>query len=427
MATMSRVKTTIAAAQEIPPTPAIASAFVPDFPELWPTPVQELLLTAALGSGDEAHCAFQKWKIAKRYTEYEDVDYEASRLLPWVSWNFQQHGLSDSWLGKLKGLYRHTWARNVLQQRELARLLQALQQLHVPALILKGQALLAAGWIPQAGMRPMLDSDLFVSNRDVDKVVQTLSLNGWKRQVPAQWFPVRHAHCWQSPQGFELDLHVRLLPSPYPACLAEDLLPSAIPVNVAGEPTLVPGTTEMLLHLAVHGRLVCSKGPSPFLWAADTVHFLRSHSGEVDWGHLLELAQRFGVLLPLRDALGYLQARWHVPIPADWLTQAFQQPISRPHLRGFLRWAVPGGTLSAGELWQQCREDYRVAETTLGQRPSALRFCGFLGQCVLESLPKTRFLRIGRRVVTQAWCERGKVWKLSELRPHFTREIPRPD
>jgi hypothetical protein len=74
-----------------------------------PTADQELLLEAATGASEAARAAWRGWQ---ERNELDDVDFGAQRLLPLVYRHLVELGVDDPDLGRLKGLYRHSWYRN---------------------------------------------------------------------------------------------------------------------------------------------------------------------------------------------------------------------------------------------------------------------------------------------------------------------------
>src|SRR5215469_14327441 len=75
----------------------------------WPTPLQELLLRAAVMRGPVAVEAWGKWKHT---VNIEAVDFGSHRMLPLLYRNLLRHGISDPLLARLKSAYRYYWYQN---------------------------------------------------------------------------------------------------------------------------------------------------------------------------------------------------------------------------------------------------------------------------------------------------------------------------
>jgi hypothetical protein len=123
------------------------------------TPNQELLLKAALFSGEDALEAWSKWRDA--------VDWEGHfepgsfRLLPLLYNNLHKHGVDDSAMGKLKGIYRQAWSKNQTLFHEMAKVIEFLQNAGIKTMLLKG-ASLSLLYYKNNGSRPMADIDVLV-------------------------------------------------------------------------------------------------------------------------------------------------------------------------------------------------------------------------------------------------------------------------
>jgi len=89
------------------------------------TPPQELLLKAALLSGEEALESWRKWQDAIDWNEF--LDHGSFRLLPLLYTNLYNHGVDDPAMGKLKGIYRQAWSKNQTLFHEMAKVVKYLQ------------------------------------------------------------------------------------------------------------------------------------------------------------------------------------------------------------------------------------------------------------------------------------------------------------
>jgi hypothetical protein len=105
-----------------------------------PTAEQELLLRAALWSGERATAAWLEW--ASRVDVVNDlVDEGSFRLLPLVYRNLDRVGLAGPSMSRLKGVYRHSWAKNIALFRETQRVLHRLGGAGIDTIIMNGIAL----------------------------------------------------------------------------------------------------------------------------------------------------------------------------------------------------------------------------------------------------------------------------------------------
>ena len=152
----------------------------------WPSPVQVLLLRAALLDGAAAHAAWAGWK---RATSLEAIDPGSYRLLPLVYRNLLRAGVDGPLLATLREVYRDTWYRNQLALRDLAASFRALDAAGIPLMLLKGLAL-SHVYYRDLGLRPMDDVDLLVPVEHAPAAAAVLHGLGWRSRAAV----VRAAH-----------------------------------------------------------------------------------------------------------------------------------------------------------------------------------------------------------------------------------------
>ncbi|MBD3562866.1 nucleotidyltransferase family protein, partial [Planktothrix sp. FACHB-1355] len=147
----------------------------------WVTSEQELLLLAALQQGKDATDAWQQWKTT---VDIEDIDPESYRLLPLLYRNLSVHGVEDSEMVRLKGVYRRRWYENQLLVSKITELLRYFQDAAIETLILKDVALLLH-YYQDDGLHPIDIFDIFVRWADGDAAIALLNKLGWKLKEKA--------------------------------------------------------------------------------------------------------------------------------------------------------------------------------------------------------------------------------------------------
>ena len=137
----------------------------------WPTSAQRLLLRAALLRGPEALAAWQQLD-AGRWTS---TSWMRGRFASCRSSTATSSGrvVRDPLMGKLKGVYRHTWYGNQLRLRDAAVVLGELHRRGIEPMLLKGAALTLLHY-RDFGLRPM---------EDVDVLVRTHQWQGGRRRA----------------------------------------------------------------------------------------------------------------------------------------------------------------------------------------------------------------------------------------------------
>jgi hypothetical protein len=282
-----------------------------------PSPAQELLLRAALGTGPSALAAWERWRGS---VALDELDRESLHLLPLLHKNLRALGVDDDpALARARGVWKHAWTRNRVRFRALADLTRALHAAGVPAMALKG-VVLAIRCYEHVGLRPMQDFDLLVPMaRAADAVslvrargLQPLALpNG--RRFSSGALAVFHG--WSFGGGdTEIDLHWHACAD---ACAPGDddaFWDAAVPFTVEDVELLAPAPTDLLFQVLAHAY---ASHAQVIRWISDSAMLLRAEGDRVDWTRLLAHAMRTGLALPIREALAYLERSGLAPVPPD--------------------------------------------------------------------------------------------------------------
>src|SRR5262245_38358452 len=109
-------------------------------PTYRPTAQQELLLQAALLSGEAARDA---WRRAHVSVALDSLDGASESLLPLVYRDVAGLGGDVPGIDALKERYLHTWRESLRFYHGVLPLLQAFEQAGIEAAVLKGLALIA--------------------------------------------------------------------------------------------------------------------------------------------------------------------------------------------------------------------------------------------------------------------------------------------
>ena len=289
------------------------------------------------GSG-RASAGSTAWRDWRRSNPDIDVlDLGSYRLLPLAYRNLGPLLADDPDAGRLKGVYRRSWADNQLVLKGGRRAIAALREAGLEVLALKGGALIASAY-RDVGARPMSDLDLAVRSDAVAAAVAALEAAGFEpsRDQPARALRVHHSVGFKDAEEREIDLHRGTL---WRAGLDQDFWQAAVPVEVGGAPvlTLCPG--DQLLHVCVHGA---GWNPvQPFRWVADAYKVLEAAGEALDWDRLVALATRGRVSLPLCAALSYLADELDAPVPAATVEELAAIPVTHGERRAHEALAQP--------------------------------------------------------------------------------------
>ena len=316
----------------------------------WPTEQQLLLLHAALLAEEPALAAWRAWRLT---ADLDQLPMGGFGLLPLLAYNLQRLGIVDPLLDKCQGIHRRTWTQNQLYLRQVATLLQALQDDQITPLI-EGEVLLALAYYPTPGAR-MFQQVQVVTPVEQERATQAVL-------AQAGWRPIPTAKAWlrklviggTQPQHFQQagsDLTLswqQAAPNAYPP-LATDLWQGAQPLVINGVTTQGVSPTDLFW-------LVCTQGIADLWrfgamqWLVDATLLLRT--GAVDWNRLREQAARQAFTLRLTAAVQGLQQWVDAPIPAEHLSALMALP-----LHSFERWEqqcyqhYPSPSGKGGALW----------------------------------------------------------------------------
>ena len=286
----------------------------------WPDAAERLLLGAALGDGDAALADFARWRNGIDWDG--NLDGGSFRLLPLVHANLSRLGCKDPLMGRLGGVYRHSWAEAQGHLRGGGEALGRLRARDIPVMVSKG-LLLASHYYASPALRPMSDIDVLVPQVRALEAVETLDAAGWAEDSGArrQWqtrrgdmlaliagLGVRH------PRWGEVDLHWRLLVESGGAATEAVFWRDAEPVVIGGVEVSRPSPSHLLFHVVAHG--VRPNVMSPLRWIADAAMILRRDAARIDWDEVLRCGQRLRVGQRLGQGLSYLRDEMRLPVPA---------------------------------------------------------------------------------------------------------------
>jgi len=298
----------------------------------FPTKEQELLLQAALLNGADGKDALAQWLDA---IDFEgEMDYGSFRLLPLLFHHLKKQGRDLPIMSRLKGIYRYAWFKNQQLFFELGKTLNTLRQAGIPTMVLKGAALTVQVYRNHA-IRPMADMDILVPASQAVETYEILRALGWSRQSGSCFekdLKYRNATGFKNCSGIEFDLHWH--PIKDSSIIAsqkrydELFWQSAVPIEIAGEPTLAPGLPESLLLVIAHG--IWDNAVPPIRWVADAVFLIRFFQAKPNWQRFILLVRRYNLPLQMINALYYLEETFRAAIPPFVFEKLKQMPAGFP-------------------------------------------------------------------------------------------------
>jgi hypothetical protein len=324
-----------------------------------PDPALSDLLSAAILPEGRWLTAWSRWRAS---ADLDRLTPGAFRLLPLLFKRLRSAGMEDAWMGRLQGIYRHTWARNQILLREATDAVRVLSQAGIPVMLIKGAAMIL-GQYHDAGLCPTVDVDILVPEQLALEAVACLIAAGfsgtgrYEGNVPERYLRVGCSHAFRTPQGNEIDLHWHyLFLRAFPGA-NDSYWKHAVPSRLADLPVLLPSPTDALLLACLHG--LSWSATSSLRWAVDADFLIRHNP--IEWDRLAEYAEWRGVALPLRLALRYLRDVLEIPIPEATLQKIHAAPFDRSDLWVLKTYSGPENLIwNALSLWFRysrfCRE-----------------------------------------------------------------------
>ncbi|UCG15569.1 MAG: nucleotidyltransferase family protein [Phycisphaerales bacterium] len=191
----------------------------------------------------------------------------------------------------------------------------------IPLLLLKGAALGLTVY-REPRLRPMSDVDCMVRCEHLDQVCALLKRLGCRRGadlVRRDFFPRYFnevEYFTPDRRSVRIDLHVRpFRPLRYAQTVPADAFwRGAVPADLGGAVALMPNPSDMVIHLAVHAAVHGARRP---LWLYDIYRFAHVHRDTLDWTAVIEQADAWRLVLPLRVALQRVDAMFGPAVPPD--------------------------------------------------------------------------------------------------------------
>ncbi|MFB2970851.1 nucleotidyltransferase family protein [Aerosakkonema sp. BLCC-F183] len=277
----------------------------------WVTSEQELLLRAALKQGKDATDAWQQWKTT---VDIEDLDPESYRLLPLLYRNLSVHGVEDSEMVRLKGVYRRRWYENQLLVSKLTALLHSFQDAGIETIILKDVALLLH-YYQDDGLRAIDTLDICVRWADGDAALALLNKLGWKlkEKVPDKILSKLSVISFVDDSGKILNLYRHIYWYPWQENTNFGAGTSATQIKDLS--TYVLNPTYQLLQLC-HQGTIWNLVP-PIRLVADGMTIINSFADSIDWDVLVADAEKYRFILALKKMIAILSELLLVPIPHE--------------------------------------------------------------------------------------------------------------
>lgn len=216
-------------------------------------------------------------------------------------------------------------ARAMAAEHQLSRVLRALAEARVPAVVVKGAA--AGAFYPDPALRAYGDLDLLVPLAQVKQAEAALNGLGYCCSKPAAWW-LEHGHhlppmiCGGN--RLAVEIHWRLDSEELPGRLpVEDLWARVEPWSVKGQPALRLEAVDAVLHLCLHA--VVHHHAHVNLRALCDVAQVVAEWKRSEWDALTQRALNYGLARPVYLMLILLDQALGLAAPPD-VMEALRPP-----------------------------------------------------------------------------------------------------
>ena len=346
---------------------------------LWPNEEQKLLLKAALFEGSQTLEAWRAWKLR---VDIDHLDHGSFLLLPLLYKRLSFLGVDDASIKILKGVYRSTWYKNQLLLENIAKPIQALSSASVDMILLLGTPLI---WLyyKDNGVRPIADVHVRFHPEQIGKAIKVLGNIGWLLKTDSfnnyiinkTDFLFRKSDILSNSACNKIKKNQSVPLYGIYKKLDDPFWENTIPIQFKGIPVRVMNPTDFLIHIFVHG--VIWKSPLDFKWITDAYTIIKNKDTEIDWSRIMKQTQQKQLVLPVKNALIYLQEELNSPIPNNVIRSLKDMPVSSVQIKEFETFTKPVGFIgSFREKWYQY---IRFSQTIdPASKPNAIKYLEYL-------------------------------------------------
>lgn len=290
-----------------------------------PTNEQKLLLQAALWQGEAAIDSWQTWRTT---VNIDDIDQESYRLLPLVYRNLSAHNVTDSHLGRLKGVYRRTWVENQVFFQQIASILDAFQSAGIETMLLKDAAL-NLYYYQDYGLRTIDKFDFLIRENDILNAIPLLEKLDWQilGKTPNPQIPFSHIVVFKKEPKQYLNLRWHLFGEGFNENAENQFWQSAVLTQVNNLPVYVLSPTDQLFYTCGSG--IFRNSVSPVRRLVDAAIAIYTYPDRIDWHQLIKLAENYRLILPLKTQLIQLSEILNAPIPDSILLELENLTVSQ--------------------------------------------------------------------------------------------------
>jgi hypothetical protein len=279
---------------------------------------------------------------------------------------------------KLNAVYHNSLYKNILFTEELSKVLAALNENNVPAIVLKG-VILSELLYNNPGLRAMSDIDIMVPADLMRRAKSLISGLGYRPDTGKEpWeHPFHEVPYYKRAQvPVFIELHRNLDDPGLVDIPLQDIWRRAQEVRMQGLTSLLLSPEDTLLHLS---NSFSKPSDYKLKTLADITELLKKYEGLLDWDYVLESARTWRVHIVLGCALEYARSLLGAPVP-EAVTKALRPGFWRSLAQKIL---TGRGKFISPIRWSKLRNETLVLRKSLMMdRPGqmAIVFSRFRGR-----------------------------------------------
>lgn len=210
----------------------------------------------------EKEVASSSWNELMSEISFDEIEPSIARILPSIFLNLNSlNQNSNLEYSRLKGSYKHTWAKNSTFIHKITPLVEKLKTAKIHYVILKGGALnfINESTRNRIGDRIMGDVDILIRNKDFASTKEILINLGYVQKFSAMCthnnlFPKNSDIDFINNEGTEIDIHI--LESRFPNTLFKEIYRNYLEVEIASSTKIrVPIPELILSHALIHANV----------------------------------------------------------------------------------------------------------------------------------------------------------------------------
>jgi len=257
-------------------------------------------------------------------------------------------GLGEASCAQLKNSAKALASNDLMLNHATRETLNLLGRNNIPALLLKGTPL-SLLYYGQSYLRPRCDTDLYISERDLEATARLLSENGYDitglghRKLSSKQFGASRSAMQQVRAHFDIHWNLSnrvMFRSTLPF---DDCYESRQPLPALGSMAATLCTIDLLLHACIH-RIAHGRNTerNRLIWLYD-IHLLAEALGDTGLEIFLQKAKQKNVAMLCADALATCRDIFGTAIPENFIARlkagAGKEPSARLIEASKLRWA----------------------------------------------------------------------------------------